>query len=356
MNKHASNSRIVRPKELVAQDLIAFSPRLGAFTVMDTNGIHVVKLHPTESCSCPVRKNCIHMLSVKLGLRMELGENDLQPQNTAVVKKRVREPKHQKPGRKRPRPGDISLENLEQGDPEQEDMEQRMEQQDMEQDMEQRMEQQDMEQENLELHMEQIDMERNMEQANTEQHMEQQEDMERYMEQQEALEQCMEQENQNMEQQEKQNLEQAEQNEITAEDEKIRQLSDLLKEMSADKSILSHFLKQNEISFDKVITSTPKSDLKRDIRYSLEVWIAAEKNKLFHNLNINEKRIMQSNQWLNDIIIDSAMNLLTYQFPDLEGFQSCQLAHQLDFDRHERLFVQIINRSQKGWRLALVNS
>ena len=53
---------------------------------------------------------------------------------------------------------------------------------------------------------------------------------------------------------------------------------------------------------------------------------------------------MQSNQWLNDIIIDSAMNILTYQFPDLEGFQSCQLAHQLDFDR---LFVQIINRSPK---------
>ena len=177
--------------------------------------------------------------------------------------------------------------------------------------------------------------------------MEQQEDMERYIEQQEALEQRVEQEKQNMEQQEEQNLEQAEQNEITAEDEKIRQLSDILKEMSADKSILSQFLKQNEISFDKVITSTSKSDLKRDIRYSLEVWVAADKNKLFHNLNINEKRIMQSKQWLNDIIIDSAMNLLTYQFPDIEGFQSCQLAHQLDFDRNERLFVQIINRSPK---------
>ena len=53
-NQHASKSRIVRAKELVAQDLIAFSSRLRAFMVMDSNGIHVVKVHPIESCSCPV--------------------------------------------------------------------------------------------------------------------------------------------------------------------------------------------------------------------------------------------------------------------------------------------------------------
>ena len=49
--------------------------------------------------------------------------------------------------------------------------------------------------------------------------------------------------------------------------------------------------------------------------------------------------------WLNDTKIDSAMNLLQYQFPDLEGFQSCTLAVQPDFERHQKLFIQIINRS-----------
>ena len=39
------------------------------------------------------------------------------------------------------------------------------------------------------------------------------------------------------------------------------------------------------------------------------------------------------------------MNLLQYQFPDLEGFQSCQYAVKLDFERHDKLFIQIINRS-----------
>ena len=44
VNRHASTSRTVRAKELVAQYLIAFSPRLGAFTVMYVNGIHVVRM------------------------------------------------------------------------------------------------------------------------------------------------------------------------------------------------------------------------------------------------------------------------------------------------------------------------
>ena len=101
-NQNAPNSRILRAKELVAQDLIAFSSRLnGAFTVMDSGGIHVIKLHPNETCSCPVKKSCIHVLSVKLGLRMELIESDLLPQNLAVIRKQVRGPSRQKPGRKR---------------------------------------------------------------------------------------------------------------------------------------------------------------------------------------------------------------------------------------------------------------
>ena len=79
--------------------------------------------------------------------------------------------------------------------------------------------------------------------------------------------------------------------------------------------------------------------------YSLEEWVPADRLKLYHNLNIHEKRILESKQWLNDIIIDSSVNLLSFQFPDMEGFQSSQLAHQLDFDSHNKLFIQIINIS-----------
>ena len=56
-----------------------------------------------------------------------------------------------------------------------------------------------------------------------------------------------------------------------------------------------------------------------------------------------KKSILHSKQYLN-YIIDSAMNLLIYHFFDLACFQAYQLAHQLDFERHMRLFVQIINK------------
>ena len=109
-NEYASNSRIIRAKELVSQDCISFSSRLGTFTVMDSNGIHVVKLQPNEICSCSIKKCCIHIMAVKLGLRIDLTANDLLPQNLAVIRKGVRGPSRQKPGRKRPRPGDVSNE------------------------------------------------------------------------------------------------------------------------------------------------------------------------------------------------------------------------------------------------------
>ena len=38
---------------------------------------------------------------------MELTENDFLPQNLAVIRKQVRGPSQQKPGRKRPNLGDI---------------------------------------------------------------------------------------------------------------------------------------------------------------------------------------------------------------------------------------------------------
>ena len=90
---------------------------------------------------------------------------------------------------------------------------------------------------------------------------------------------------------------------------------------------------------DRFYVSTPKSELKKDIRYSLEVLVSADRIKLHINLNIHEKRNLESKQWVNYTIIDSALNLLSYQFPELQGLQSCQLAHQLDFDRHKKVQV-----------------
>ena len=42
----------------------------------------------------------------------------------------------------------------------------------------------------------------------------------------------------------------------------------------------------------------------KGVRYSMEVWVAADKEKIFHNLNTRERDILDSKAWLNGIIID----------------------------------------------------
>ena len=93
-------------------------------------------------------------------------------------------------------------------------------------------------------------------------------------------------------------MEQQDMANITTEEEKIQQLLDFLKEMSTDKTMLTQFVQQKDFSFENIITSTPKSELRKYIRYSLEVWVPTYRLKLHHNLNIHEKRILESKQFL----------------------------------------------------------
>ena len=99
------------------------------------------------------------------------------------------------------------------------------------------------------------------------------------------------------------------------------------------------------------IPSDQETSYSRDIRYSLEVWVPADKQKLFVNLNVNDRNILNSKDWLNDTIIDASLSLLRYQFPDLHGLQSCSHAGTQTFERHSDLFIQIIqiiNRTPTG--------
>ena len=101
-SEDADNSRVLRAKLLASSDSIAFSAKLGVFVIADQTAIYI------ESCTCPIKRNCIHILGVKIGQKMTINEEDLAIQkNTAVVRKNTR-PTKQKPGRKRPRPGNIS--------------------------------------------------------------------------------------------------------------------------------------------------------------------------------------------------------------------------------------------------------
>ena len=131
-----------------------------------------------------------------------------------------------------------------------------------------------------------------------------------------------------------------------------QELSLLLQQMSQDKSLLNDLAKQikkeeqeQDVSFENIISSTPKSELEKDIKYSKDLWVKSDGEKLRYDLNVNDRAILQSKKWLNDTLIDASMNLLKYQIPDLEGFETCHLATQLDFEKHDKHFIQIINRS-----------
>ena len=55
------------------------------------------------------------------------------------------------------------------------------------------------------------------------------------------------------------------------------------------------------------------ADTERDIAYSCDVWVLHEENKLSVDLSVRDRDIIvgsQENGWLNDVIIDAAMELI----------------------------------------------
>ena len=105
---------------------------------------------------------------------------------------------------------------------------------------------------------------------------------------------------------------------------------------------------ETDTGIDQINIDQLEGSFSKDGRYSMEVWVAADKENIFHNLKTREIDILDSKACLNNIIIDGSVNLLKYQFPDLDGFQPAYLANLLDFEKHLKLFIQIINRTPNG--------
>ena len=233
-SEDADNSRFLRAKLLASSDSIAFSAKLGVFVIADQTAIYTVRLYQTESCTCPIKRNCIHILGVKIGQRMTINEENLAIQkNTAVVRKNTRQTK-QKPGRKRPRPGDIYP----------------------------------VQKKEAKIDLDQVVRgleESGIQPVNDSQLSKQ------------SLDALIE-------------LEQEIQTELN---DKSKLLPDETEQQMKTERPM------HEYSFINLITSTPKSpELLKDVRYSLEVWVPADKQKLFHNLNVNDRKKSTEKDWL----------------------------------------------------------
>lgn len=109
-NQYGDNSKILRAQEIIQKDCISLSSKLGIFTVSDERNFYFVKLFPS-SCSCPLKHGCIHLLAVQMALNMPIDQAGMK--NLTTVRKNARETKRAKPGRKKPRVGDVEQQNEE---------------------------------------------------------------------------------------------------------------------------------------------------------------------------------------------------------------------------------------------------
>jgi hypothetical protein len=101
---------MTRAKEILALDCVSQCPKIGCFVVRSDDKFYTVSIFPSSKCSCPAVQDCVHILAVKLSVNVP--EIDLKPEkktvNLTTLRKNVRGRK--KPGRKRPRLGDIDIE------------------------------------------------------------------------------------------------------------------------------------------------------------------------------------------------------------------------------------------------------
>ena len=88
-----------RAEEIIANEMISFSPKMHTFTILGNNGKpNAVTVFPTEFCSCNA-KDCLHLLAVKKSLGMDVTKKRVTNLTTLRGKDRKK-----KSGRKRSRP------------------------------------------------------------------------------------------------------------------------------------------------------------------------------------------------------------------------------------------------------------
>ena len=99
-----NNSRFVIEKKQISHN-----QELGVFTVLGTTGRpHAICIFPKESCTCPSRGRCYHILAVKMNIGLE--DNDSgQKVNLTQLRWNTRSRSQKKSRRKVPWPGDYEI-------------------------------------------------------------------------------------------------------------------------------------------------------------------------------------------------------------------------------------------------------
>ena len=101
-----------RAKQVLESDNISFDPKLHVFNVKGSSGnTRVVTIFPQESCSCPSKSGCYHIMAVKMSIGVDLVDKP-STRNLTQLRKNTRSRKDKRSGRKRPRAADTGKFNV----------------------------------------------------------------------------------------------------------------------------------------------------------------------------------------------------------------------------------------------------
>ena len=74
-NKSTTNNILPSSQMMIVDNnKCIYQPEMKVFTVQGTCDVHAVKLFPKQSCTCPAKSECYHVLSAKLYMGMDLGK------------------------------------------------------------------------------------------------------------------------------------------------------------------------------------------------------------------------------------------------------------------------------------------
>ena len=102
-------SQEARARKLIEDCKIAHNAQLQVFTVVSSNGSYVVRLYPEESCTCPSKKDCYHIIAAKMSIDIKVESGQPKHINLTQLRRNSRGKKAKKSGRKRPREGDYEV-------------------------------------------------------------------------------------------------------------------------------------------------------------------------------------------------------------------------------------------------------
>jgi len=106
-----SLSREARARKLIEDGKIVHNAQLKVFTISGSSGHHyVVTLHPKESCTCPAKKGCYHIIAAKMSIGIAVEPKQPTFVSLAQLRKNARiSRKEKKSGSKKPREGDYTV-------------------------------------------------------------------------------------------------------------------------------------------------------------------------------------------------------------------------------------------------------